>query len=78
MAIDNEYLKELESFFDDRYVLKSSCNEKQQSVDRKFADDDKRIVLIAHDFNIIKKLMWAIASASIGSLAVAFFELILR
>lgn len=63
---------------DERYVMASECSERQESVNKKFANDDKRIEIISHDFAVIKKLMWAVASASIGSLVVAFFELILK
>ena len=64
--------------FDDRYVLQSDCNETQSQNSKKFAKDDKRIEIISHDFAVVKKLMWAVATASIGSLVVAFFELILK
>ena len=63
---------------DERYVHIESCNEKQEAVAKKFANDDKRIEIISHDFNVIKKLMWAVASASIGSLVTAIFELIIK
>lgn len=63
---------------DNRYVAIDVCNDKQEKVNRKFANDDKRIDIIAHDFGVIKKLMWAMASASIGSLITALFELIAR
>lgn len=78
MALDLEDIKILEETFDDRYVLQSDCNERQEKVNNKFSNDDKRIEIISHDFAVIKKLMWAVASASIGSLVVAFFELILK
>jgi hypothetical protein len=76
--ITHEDISELKKVFDDRYVMQADCTEKQEAVNKKFANDDKRIEIIAHDFGVIKKLMWAVASASIGSLVVAFFELILR
>lgn len=78
MAITHEDITELKKVFDDRYVMQTECTEKQEQVNKKLANDDKRIEIIAHDFGVIKKLMWAVASASIGSLVVAFFELILR
>lgn len=78
MPITHEDVTELKRVFDDRYVLQSDCNEKQENVNKRFAKDDKRIEIISHDFGVIKKLMWAVASASIGSLVVAFFELILK
>lgn len=78
MAVTHEDITELKTVFDDRYVLQSDCSEKQENVNKKFAKDDKRIEIISHDFGVVKKLMWAVATASIGSLVVAFFELILK
>jgi hypothetical protein len=78
MAIDKNDILELQDILDDRYVLQSDCNDKQEKMNGRFANDDKRIEIISHDFAVIKKLMWAVASASIGSLVVAFFELILK
>ena len=78
MALEHDDITELKKVFDDRYVLQSDCNEKQEKVNKKFSNDDKRIEIISHDFAVIKKLMWAVASASIGSLVVAFFELVLK
>lgn len=78
MALNHDDIMELKRVFDDRYVLKQMCNEKQETFNKKLANDDKRIEVIAHDFNTIKKLMWAVASSSIGALVLAFFELILK
>lgn len=60
------------------FVTKDDCNDVQSSVTKKLSNDDKRIELISHDFAVIKKLMWAVASSSIGALVIAFFELILK
>lgn len=53
MALDHNDIMELKKVFDDRYVLQSDCNEKQDKInerfaitDMKFASDDKRIDLI--------------------------------
>jgi hypothetical protein len=78
MAITHEDMQEIKKILDDRYVQIVDCDNKQTDINKKFANDDKRIEIIAHDFGVIKKLMWAVATASIGSLVVAFFELILR
>lgn len=78
MPLNHEDIQELKKVFDDRYVLQSDCNDKQEIINTKFSNDDKRIEIISHDFGVIKKLMWVVASASIGSLVVAFFELILK
>ena len=60
MAITHEDITELKKVFDDRYVLQSDCNEKQEAVNKKFAKDDKRIEIITHDFGVVKKLMYSI------------------
>lgn len=78
MPLNHEDIQELKKVFDDRYVLQSDCNDKQEIINKKFSNDDKRIEIISHDFGVIKKLMWVVASASIGTLVVAFFELILK
>ena len=46
MAITHEDITELKKVFDDRYVLRANCNEIQEGVNKKFANDDKRIDLI--------------------------------
>lgn len=61
---------------DNKYVKVEDCTEHKIKVNKKFADDDKRIEIIAHDFGVIKKLMWLIATSGIGSLVVAFFDLV--
>ena len=78
MALTHEDIQEIKEILDDRYVQIVDCDNKQTDINKKFAKDDKRIEIIAHDFGVIKKLMWTVATASIGSLVVAFFELILR
>ena len=44
--LTNDDITELKRVFDDRYVLQRDCNEKQEQVNKKFANDDKRIDLI--------------------------------
>ncbi len=78
MAITLEDLQVIRKEFDKEYVRIVDCNDIQDENKKKLANDDKRIELITHDFATVKKLMWAVASASIGSLVVAFFELILK
>lgn len=78
MALDYEALKELQQVLDDRYVLQSDCNEKQEAVNGKFAHDDKRIDKLIDRMNVWSKLLWAIATSTIGTLAVAVMELILK
>ena len=78
MSLTREDFTDIKNELDDRYVLQSDCNDKQDAVSKKFSNDDKRIAIISHDFATIKKLMWAVASSSIGSLVVAFFEFIFK
>ena len=49
-----------------------------QNVSKKLANDDKRIDKLFDRLNLWNKLLWAIASASIGALVVSFLELILK
>ena len=77
---DKEFssIRELEEIFDDRYVLQSECNDKQESVNKKFANDDKRIDKLIDRMEIWNRLFWVIASSSIGALIVSLAELILK
>ena len=78
MPIEHEDITELKKVFDDRYVMQADCSEKQESINKKFANDDKRIEKLIDKLAIWDKLLWAIATASVGALVVAFLELILK
>lgn len=82
MALDYEERKsireEILEITDERYVHIGDCNEKQETVNKKFANDDKRIDKLIDRLNLWNKLLWAIASASIGALVVSFLELIIK
>lgn len=62
MAITHEDITELKKVFDDRYVQIADCDNKQNDINKKFANDDKRIDLILHKQeignNAIKKNNW--------------------
>lgn len=73
-ALKKEFLEEA----DERYVKIESCTEKQEAVSKKFANDDKRIDKLIDRMDLWNKLLWAIASASIGALVVSFLELIIK
>ena len=55
MPITHEDITELKRVFDDRYVLQSDCNEKQTEMNNKFANDDKRIDLMATDISQMRR-----------------------
>lgn len=76
--LDNADRNDLIALFDDRYVRQNDCNDRQQKVNERFANDDKRIDKLIDRMNIWNKLLWAIASSSIGALVVSLFELILK
>ena len=70
--------KEIFEEADEKYVKISECNEKTEMVNKKFANDDKRIDKLIDRMEIWNKLFWVIASSSIGALVVSFAELILK
>ena len=76
MPLTREDFTDIKNELDDRYVLQSECNDKQESVNKKLANDDKRIDKLIDRMNLWDKLLWAIASSSIGALVVSFLELI--
>lgn len=78
MAIDHSDFEIIKRELDDRYVLQSDCNDTQERVNKKFANDDKRIEIILHDFKVIKWLISTVAASSIGALVVAFLQLVLK
>lgn len=70
--------KEIKKELDDRYVLQSDCNDKQEAVNKKLANDDKRIDKLLDKFNTVSKLLWVIASSVIGALILELFGLIFK
>ena len=78
MAISREDMNEIKSELDERYVMQGDCDSIQQKVNNKFANDDKRIDILLDRVGVFNKLLWLIASSSVGALLVAFFDLILK
>lgn len=66
-SIDFDTVEQLKGIFDERYVLQTDCTKEQESVNRKFANDDKRIDLIQQKVKLFEKLAYIIATASVGS-----------
>ena len=75
-VIDNDDIKQLQSIFDDRYVKDTECNERQAEVNKKFANDDKRIERQESFNESIKKCLWIGAAAVIGDVLLKLFEII--
>lgn len=72
MAVTHEDITELKKVFDDRYVRIEDCNEKQEQVNKKFANDDKRIEILIRQQSINNWLTGAIASGIIALLIKVF------
>ena len=72
MPITHEDITELKKVFDDRYVLQSDCDNTQQKINSKFANDDKRIELLVRQQTINNWLTGAIASGIIALLIKVF------
>ena len=70
--------KEIKKELDDRYVLQSDCNDKQEAVNKKLANDDKRIDKLLDRFDTVSKLLWVIASSVIGALVRELLGLIFK
>ena len=70
--------KEIKKELDDRYVLQSDCNDKQEAVTKKLANDDKRIDKLLDRFDTVSKLLWVIASSVIGALILELLGLIFK
>lgn len=78
MSITHEDFTEIKKELDDRYVLQSDCNDKQEAVNKKLANDDKRIDKLLDKFNTVSKLLWVIASSVIGALVLELLGLIFK
>ena len=82
VALDHSEIRELKKEFfeeaDERYVKIESCAEKQEAVNNKFANDDKRIDKLIDRMEAWNKLFWVIASSSIGALVMSVLELVIK
>ena len=77
MAIEHDDIMELTRVFDDRYVLQHDCNDTQAQINKKLANDDKRIEVMLNDFKVIKWLITTVAATGIGTLVAAILQLVL-
>ena len=66
MSLTHDDFTEIKRVLDDRYVKIEDCNEKQESVNKKFANDDKRIDLLINQQKINNWLTLAIAGGIIS------------
>lgn len=66
MAVSHEDITELKKVFDDRYVMRAECDRRQANMEKKFANDDKRIEVIMQKLNINNWLTLAVASGIVA------------
>ena len=78
MPIDSNDMAYIRQILDSVYVMQSDCDDKRDKINKELSNDDKRIDILAHDFAIVKKLAWIIATSVIGILATSICNLILR
>lgn len=78
MAIDSNDMAYIRQVLDAIYVMQGDCNENREEINKKLFNEDKRVDILAHDFMILKKLAWIIATSVIGILVTSICNLILR
>ena len=78
MPIDSNDMAYIRQVLDDIYVMQSDCDDKRDKINKELSNDDKRIDILTHDFAIVKKLAWIIATSVIGILVTSICNLILR
>lgn len=76
--MEHDQIMEIQGVFDDRYVLKDDCVERQEMVNKKFANDDKRIELLIQKWNTLEKLVWTIATATVGTLVTTIVQFVVK
>lgn len=76
--MEHDQIMEIQDVFDDRYVLKNDCVERQETVNKKFANDDKRIELLIQKWNTLEKLVWTIATATVGTLVTTIMQIFMK
>lgn len=76
--MEHDEVMKLQDVFDDRYVLKDDCVERQETVNKKFANDDKRIELLIQKWNTLEKLVWTIATATVGTLVTTIVQVFIK
>lgn len=74
--MEHDQIMEIQGVFDDRYVLKDDCVERQETVNKKFANDDKRIELLIQKWNTLKKLVWT--TATVGTLVTTIVQVFIK
>ena len=78
MAIDANDMAYIRQVLDAVYVMQRDCDENREEMNKELSNEDKRVDILYHDFAIVKKLAWIIATSVIGILVTSICNLILR
>lgn len=70
--------KHFEEISDRKYVQIDDCNEKQDKVNSKLANDDTRIKLFEQKMNSWEWMFKLLVTASVGTLVTSILSLILK
>lgn len=73
-----EEKQELEDFCNARYVRKDDCIERKEHMEKKLANDDKRIEMIAKDVGAFKKFGWILVGEGAAALVALLINLIVK
>ena len=78
MAIDANDMAYIRQVLDAVYVMQRDCDDNREEINKNLFNEDKRVDILYHDFAIVKKLAWIIATSVIGILITSICNLILR
>ena len=78
MSISREDFNEIQDAFDGRYVMLSTCNERQTENNKKFSNDDTRIKLFEQKMKSWEWLFKLIATGAIGTLLTSILSLVFK
>lgn len=82
MALEHNEVQALKKEFfaeaDERYVKIESCAEKQEAVNKKFANDDTRIKLFEQKVKTWEWMLKTIVAGVIGTLLTSILSLIIK
>lgn len=66
MPFSMDDIKEIETYFDDRYVLRSDCDNVQKNMNDRFSRDDKKLAVLDLKMTACLWLMGLIASGLVA------------
>ena len=74
--ITNSDIIEIQRILDDRYVRQNICNDRQETVNKKLSNDDKRIEKQETFSAGLRKALWIVAAALASEVVINIFNLI--